>query len=333
MTMSGTELASGSSLSKPDLERLHAYAHDFARLSRGQFGSSAAMFNAVVEGTHRLMGCIDSLEHHHTGRDRIEAALAPATHALSASPFVARLQTWPRGYPGDFETIEYLCDGVNKAETETLGFYCEAYYLHSAPACQHRNKLEAQSQRIRDVTLARPDANILVLGAGGGRDLLQALPWLERSRARLVLNDIEPDALALCQQRLSRLGDRVTVAPGNGLAVGRFVAAAPFDLVLAGGLFDYVATPVLIRTLRRMLLKLLRPDGQLFFTNIAQGNVFRSGMEYLLNWPLIERSPHDLLHMLQRAGIGRDSVRISQELTGLAYLVDVVPQSGITQET
>jgi hypothetical protein len=304
---------------------MHERAVTFARLTRSQFESDAAMFNAVVENTHRLMRWIETLEARGVERARIQRAIAPAVAAIAGSPFVARLHTWPRGYPGDFETIEYLCDGINRAEAGTLGFFCESYYLNSAPACQHRNKLQAQAARISALIRRKPDASILVLAAGGGRDLLQALPWLEASRARLVVNDLEPDAVHLCQQRLATLGDRVTLVPGDALAIGRFRALGPFDLIVAGGLFDYLPTPVLIRALRLIQRALLRADGELFFTNIVEGHAFRAAMDYLLNWSLIGRSPEDLLAVLQAAGISADRVRITPDLTMLAWLVDVTP--------
>lgn len=307
------------------LERMHERAVTFASLTRSQFASDAAMFNAVVENTHRLMRWIETLEARGVERARIQRAIAPAVAAIAGSPFVARLHTWPRGYPGDFETIEYLCDGINRAEAGTLGFFCESYYLNSAPACQHRNKLQAQAARISAMIRRKPDASILVLAAGGGRDLLQALPWLEASRARLVVNDLEPDAIHLCQQRLATLGDRVTLVPGDALAIGRFRALGPFDLIVAGGLFDYLPTPVLIRALRLIQRALLRADGELFFTNIVEGHHFRAGMDYLLNWSLIGRSPEDLLAVLEAAGISADRVRITPDLTMLAWLVDVAP--------
>jgi extracellular factor (EF) 3-hydroxypalmitic acid methyl ester biosynthesis protein len=217
---------------------MHERAVTFARLTRSQFASDAAMFNAVVEGTHRLMRWIETLEARGVERARIQRAIAPAVAAIAGSPFVARLHAWPRGYPGDFKTIEYLCDGINRAKAGTLGFFSESYYLNSAPACQHRNKLQAQAARISALIGRKPDASILVLAAGGRRDLLQALPGLEASRARLVVNDLEPDAVHLCRQRLARLGDRVTLVPGDALAIGRFRALGPFDLIVAGGLFD-----------------------------------------------------------------------------------------------
>jgi hypothetical protein len=39
---------------------------------------------------------------------RILQLVARAREVHARSPFVRRLQSWPRGYPGDFETVEYL---------------------------------------------------------------------------------------------------------------------------------------------------------------------------------------------------------------------------------
>ena len=52
-------------------------------------------------------------------RNEILAHLATARAIHHRSPFAARVTDWPRGYPGDFETVEYLCDAVNHAEPGT----------------------------------------------------------------------------------------------------------------------------------------------------------------------------------------------------------------------
>jgi hypothetical protein len=86
---------------------------------------------------------------------------------------------------------------------------------------------------------------------------------------------------------------------------------------------------VLIRALRLIQRALLRPassgGGELFFTNIVSDHPFRAAMDYLLNWSLIGRSLEDLIAVLQAAGISADRVRITQDLTTLAWLVDVGP--------
>ena len=45
---------------------------------------------------------------------------APARLIHGKSPFIRRAQIWPRGYPGDFETIEYLVHPINRAAKVVL---------------------------------------------------------------------------------------------------------------------------------------------------------------------------------------------------------------------
>ena len=80
--------------------------------------------------------------------ERIKERLKPSRRVFASSSFMQRCQEWPRGYAGDFETIEYLVDGVNRSLPGTLGWYIENIMLHSPVVQQHRNKLESQSLEI-----------------------------------------------------------------------------------------------------------------------------------------------------------------------------------------
>ncbi|MCX3286542.1 hypothetical protein OR263_07425 [Streptomyces sp. NEAU-H22] len=79
--------------------------------------------------------------------------------------------------------------------------------------------------------------------SGGAADLRRVDPALLHPADRLVLNDVDPDAL---QHALTHLPPATRVqtaaAPGNVLRTAAHLAAdhGPFDLVLAGGLFDYL---------------------------------------------------------------------------------------------
>src|SRR5437588_819468 len=39
---------------------------------------------------------------------RIRESIVPSRQVLATSPFIRRCQEWPRGYAGDFETVEYM---------------------------------------------------------------------------------------------------------------------------------------------------------------------------------------------------------------------------------
>ena len=92
-----------------------------------------------------------------------------AIHA--ASPFVHRLQAWPRGYAGDFETVEWLCDARNRAPLGTVPWAIEQCALQSPLAQQHRNKVGLQARAILSTLAANPAARIASIGCGGCRDL------------------------------------------------------------------------------------------------------------------------------------------------------------------
>ena len=64
------------------------------------------------------------------------------------SPLVHRLQAWPRGYAGDFETVEWLCDARNRAQIGTVPWAIEQCSLQSPLAQQHRNKVGLQARAI-----------------------------------------------------------------------------------------------------------------------------------------------------------------------------------------
>ena len=98
-----------------------------------------------VSLVHALLAALRRCEIAGATSEAMRAASAEARQVHRLSPLCTRLQDWPRGYPGDFETVEYLCDGVNRAPVDSFGHAIEAYALRSAAAQQHRNKVEEQA--------------------------------------------------------------------------------------------------------------------------------------------------------------------------------------------
>jgi hypothetical protein len=70
--------------------------------------SDSERFHDVVMAVHALCRACAAAEREHLPRETI-LALGQRARAIHArSPFIERLQTWPRGYQGDFETVDYL---------------------------------------------------------------------------------------------------------------------------------------------------------------------------------------------------------------------------------
>lgn len=277
---------------------------------------------------HRMIPAIGELEQRGWTRDRIVSRLQPARRVYAESPFVKRLQDWPRGYPGDFETVEYLLLQRNHAAPGRLSYWLEQYALDSPIAQQHRNKVDHQARAVLDTILASPhrgDApRTLVLAAGGSPDLRQIQSVVAAQRFHVVLLDQDADALAFSAARLPLIRDRVTLVQRNvvrGLQdVRRY---GPFHLVLAGGLFDYLPDRVAVMLLRYAREYLMAPAGRMLFTNIGATNPYRPWIEYLGDWRLIHRSGDACRALCVAAGFEPAHVSIEAERTGLALIVEV----------
>ncbi len=197
--------------------------------------------------------------------------------------------------------------------------------LDSPIAQQHRNKVRAQAQAILHSAIEHRDrpggARVLVIASGGAADVRMVQDDLVDLGAQIVLVDQDADALAFALERLPRLASRVTTVCRNvirGLVSVR--PRGPFDLVVAGGLFDYLPDEVVTRVLQQARERLLTPSGQVLFTNIALENPFRLWIECLTDWRLIHRSADDLSRLCGGAGYGADEVSIEADATGLALI-------------
>ncbi len=306
------------------MDKLQQSVKNFIALEKIMTDGTHQLFHKVVASMHEL--CFSILEAEKNGKTReyIDKIIKPARDIHGRSVFVKRLQEWPRKYPGDFETIEYLCDHENKSTYGTIEFYIEEYALNSAIAQQHRNKLQYQSRIILDTLLnGRENPRILSVACGGCRDILDIARYIKHIQFELVINDIDNDALELSGKRLEHLKD-LHVVPGNIIqALRRVEKHGPFDLIVTGGLFDHMSDKHVSFFLKHALNGMLKSDGTLFFANAVEGNPFRVWMEYLADWRLNYRSEENIAGLLAAAGVSDKAVDINKGETGLTFLVKV----------
>ncbi|RJQ45309.1 MAG: class I SAM-dependent methyltransferase [Nitrospiraceae bacterium] len=306
------------------MEKLQQSVENFVALEGIITDGSHQLFHKVVAGMHEL--CFSILEAEKRGRSRssIEETIQPARDIHSRSVFVRRLQEWPRKYPGDFETIEYICDLENRSVYGTVEYYIEEYALNSAIAQQHRNKLHHQSELLLDTLLINGNSKkILSVGCGGCRDILRIEKYIHDISCEIVINDIDNDALELSAKRLAILKG-LQMVPGNIIqALRRVEQYGPFDLIVTGGLFDHMSDKHVSFFLKHTFNRLLRKEGTLFFANAIEGNPFRVWMEYLTDWKLFYRSEEALAGLLDSAGFAPGAANIRKDETGLTFLVKV----------
>jgi extracellular factor (EF) 3-hydroxypalmitic acid methyl ester biosynthesis protein len=314
--------------------RLSSLVDGFVRLAFSKHNSHSAFFNKVVSSMHDMCSMIGECEILGVPRLEILDILRDARELHSKSPFVARLQRWPRGYQGDFETIDYLMNQQNFADKDTIQYFIEQYALSSPVAQQHRNKVLYQSElilraiqhpQIDEETGEKQIPRILVIASGSSPDIRRILPYIAKHHFSLVLNDVDSGALHASKTGLDAISDRVTVVPGNALTnLKKLRSNGPYDLIVAGGLFDYLSTRQINFLLKNAYSLLLKPDGRIAFTNIAAGNPFRLWLEYLADWFLIERNENDIMRILNELYIPSSNISITRDPSQLAIITEIV---------
>ncbi|MBN1698385.1 MAG: class I SAM-dependent methyltransferase [Spirochaetales bacterium] len=312
------------------MKKLERSIDCFCRIKIKKSNNITYSYHKVVSSILDVCANILQCEKMGLSRDEILEIVEPARQIHWRSPFIKRLQEWPRGYPGDFETLEYLFTAENKAEKNTVEYFCEDFALHSPPAQQHRNKTLFHSQLILDIVLnhsgngnsGHREPKILLISSGNSRGVTVISDCLKHLPCRLYLNDADEEALEFSKKNLSALNDRCQYIKGYfSVSIKSLMENGPYDLVIIGGLFDYLKDKHIRKIVKNVYNDMLNKNGLLYFTNIGKYNPYRPWIEYLANWILIERSRYDIRKLLNETGISDYQLDIKMEDTGLTHLV------------
>ncbi len=308
------------------IELFDEAVREFEQLPDLSFDSYEEKFHYVVSQMHKLCYGIKIAEDLGVAREDIKKKLGNAWEMHSKSKFFNRLQNWPRGYQGDFETIEYICDGKIQVEHNSIEYFLEWHCLNSAIAQQHRNKVNIQSRKIQDLAVQKKKVKILLVGCGGGRDIINIQNTLINQDVDLYLNDIDPDAIAHIKAKFKPDAlEKITFICGNVLNLVRNKSynGIEFDLILFGGVFDYLPDKVIKIVFKHMYFNMLSKDGKILFTNIKIHNPFRVWIEYLANWHVIERDEQDCINLCKISTIPEELVDIYPDETGLTLITEI----------
>jgi len=240
--------------------------------------------------------------------------------------FTERLQKWPEGYAGDYKTIEMLCNNQSKAKKNTLPYIVDKWAFSLPIAQQHRNKIALQSSKIIETIEFTENPRILIVGAGSAFDVRSIQHIIGHKNFEIYFNDMDENALNYIKKKLN----------ANVLNKSKFISKNiltyikelynsnnKFDLILFGGVFDYLTDKQIKFTLSKCYQNVLNKRGTIFFTNISENNDYKYIIEYFANWKLIERTKDELNNLCLASGIKKEELSIYKENTKLTYIVDI----------
>jgi extracellular factor (EF) 3-hydroxypalmitic acid methyl ester biosynthesis protein len=94
-----------------------------------------------------------------------------------------------------------------------------------------------------------------------------------------------------------------------------------YDMVYCAGIFDYLSDRI-CKQLMNIFYELLEPGGLLVATNVESSNPSRNGMEYLLEWHLIYRTPLQLQGLIPDRAPPRSFI-LKTDDTGINVFIEV----------
>jgi extracellular factor (EF) 3-hydroxypalmitic acid methyl ester biosynthesis protein len=92
------------------------------------------------------------------------------------------------------------------------------------------------------------------------------------------LNDADEEAIRFSTAHLREIEHQLRPVAGNLFrSLRRFSELGPFDLIVTGGIFDYLNDAAFCKTTSRLIACLV-PRGKLCLTNFAEPNPYRTSI-------------------------------------------------------
>lgn len=253
-------------------------------------------------------------------RTRFREVIAPW---FSQSWFMRRALEKPRGYPGDFETLEAIYADAPRSD-DVFGRALDRYFLSTTLARAIRARKSACAALLDRVLTERGDERIDVLDiACGPCRELQELPRLV-SDTRLHFIGIDQDSAALdhAAARLGEAGlapDRIMFQRENALrltsARRNLERFGRFDLIYSAGLYDYLPDRLLVPLINATgaLLRDERSEYVIAFKDGARYD--RTEYQWHVDWWFFQRTEEDCRRLL--TGTDLDLVRVERDASGV----------------
>ncbi len=282
-----------------------------AKQIAAQMGEFAVQFNAVIR---------------ELGEDSSAAQAIGAMVQREVLPFMVmaraaeRMYSKPRGYAGDFFTIELIYRD-EPGGTGRLGAALDRGFLDMPAGAAVRNRRGLLAREINK-TLAAADgpAEILSLACGPAREVFDVFETLQdKSQLKANLLDLDSQALSFVSEVADKKGlsENLNILHHNliYLALGRKkIDLPPQALIYSIGLIDYFKDSLVLKLIN-FIYDRLEPGGRVILGNFHPDNTTKALMDHVLNWRLIHRSEDEMNRLFEASKFGRPCTEILYEET------------------
>ncbi len=237
----------------------------------------------------------------------------------------------PRGFPGDYQMLEYLYD--NKPISERSGEYFDRYFLKTPFAVALRMRCSALCERllwaIKSFDASAVD--VVNISCGPSRELRMLMAQLPKDKS-VTFTCLDQDEAALrYSQDCLREPEYTNVQLKFFRKDIKDIAGDTFpfdsygrhDLIFCADIIDYLPRRLAGRLLE-VLYGLLREGGLLIFTQQNQAKTFPPlAPDWFCDWQIQLRGREEIVQLLQKNGIPAAAAAIDTDEFGYMYYVTV----------
>jgi hypothetical protein len=232
----------------------------------------------------------------------------------------------PRGYAGDYWTIELLYQNEAGGDGR-LGPHIDRWTLdlHSSQAVRNRRGMIRDLVREMAARSHRPGpVQICSLASGPAREIFDLLTADPPEELHATCLDIDQEAIRFAMDLAVTKGvdSRITFALENvvRLALGRGrIQVEPQDFIYSMGLIDYLESKLVV-SLLDWAHDALVPGGTVALGNFALGSPDKHYLDHIGQWVLIHRTPDELRELFARSKFGSTPVEVLNDASGVQLL-------------
>lgn len=242
---------------------------------------------------------------------------------LISSNLAERIYTKPRGYAGDFQTIQDMYNGTPKGNSG-LGRLIDQMIMTN-PACTAvQNRRILLSKVIKETVTEQngKPTRITSFASGPAREIFDVAEQLtEDDVVKANLIDIDIEALAFVNSLREKSNSKLNIKLHNEnliyLSNGRRqLNLMPQHLIYSIGLIDYFEDKLVIKLLD-YAYDLLEKGGQIVLGNFHDTNPIKPAMDHLLQWKLIHRTEEDMNRLFSQSKFEKSCDRFEYEDEGI----------------
>ncbi|MBN2452745.1 MAG: class I SAM-dependent methyltransferase [Candidatus Omnitrophica bacterium] len=240
----------------------------------------------------------------------------------------------PRGYPGDYETLEVIYDKKTFSPETELGYYFDGYFLDNPYAEAVRNRKDTLRGILLDLLKhKKDDTKVLNLACGSCRELVELYKYdkdvLLGKSVTFSCLDWDEHALNFSKESLKNLPSNVKM---NFIKedVMKFVRGTEYfetngeqDLIYSIGLADYLPDRILKNMIKNSF-KGLKKNGNFIIAHKDKEIAFSHlPPEWFCDWVFISRNERDMLKIVNDAGLENFSYDIKREISGQIFFITI----------